>query len=240
MRRIYCRRKNRFFAALVKTMFALGACYALVLFFVSQCITPVLESAGRSKVDNMATRMISEAVAEVMKNGEGRYDHLLQFDKDEEGAVNSVTSDIVAMNELKSKIAVAVLDKVEIELTQIRIPAGNFLSGDMLAGRGPKITFKIVPVTSVRCNVRSVFTAAGINQTKHQTLLDIEVDMGILMPIKSVSNTIKTSICIAETVLMGKVPDYYTSVTEYNGEGAEGTPKKDSIADYGPENFVYE
>ena len=34
-----------------------------------------------------------------------------------------------------------------------------------------------------------------------------------MMPSASVSTSVDTTICIAETVIVGRVPDYYTNIT---------------------------
>ena len=46
----------------------------------------------------------------------------------------------------------------------------------MLLGKGPRIPMKLTMLTSSRVSFRNALSDAGINQTKHQLLLEVEVE----------------------------------------------------------------
>ena len=48
---------------------------------------------------------------------------------------------------------------------------------------------------------------AGINQTRHQILLDVTVAVEILLPGSTLNTEIGAQIPVAETVIVGTVPD---------------------------------
>ena len=53
---------------------------------------------------------------------------------------------------------------------------------------------------------------AGINQTKHQINLNVIVDIDILIPWGTESAQVVTEVLIADTVVVGKVPDTYLTM----------------------------
>ena len=53
------------------------------------------------------------------------------------------------------------------------------------------------------------FTAQGINQTLHQIMLDITVDVTLLIPGGRAETNVTAQVCVAETLLVGEVPDTY-------------------------------
>ena len=54
----------------------------------------------------------------------------------------------------------------------------------------------------------SVVTA-GINQTKHQINLEVMVDIDILIPWATESARVTTEVLIADTIIVGQVPETY-------------------------------
>ena len=54
-----------------------------------------------------------------------------------------------------------------------------------------------------------MFTSAGINQTLHQIMLDVEVEITLLIPGGKTETRVDAAVCVAETLLMGQVPDTY-------------------------------
>ena len=79
--------------------------------------------------------------------------------------------------------------------------------------------------------VGSVFSAAGVNQTTHRIEMTITVDLFIAVPTAHTSVQVETPFVIAESVLLGKVPDAYTVVT---GDDQTTTGQ---IFDYGAERL---
>jgi hypothetical protein len=57
---------------------------------------------------------------------------------------------------------------------------------------------------------KNSFEATGINQTRHRIIIEANVTVGVLIPGEKTSANIKTDITVAETVIVGSVPDSYT------------------------------
>ena len=94
--------------------------------------------------------------------------------------------------------------------TTLSIPIGTLTGSSLLAGRGPTVKVKMQSVGSTTASFRNTFSSAGINQTRHQILLDVTVSVSILLPGFRTSTKVSNEISVAETVIVGSVPENYT------------------------------
>jgi len=117
---------------------------------------------------------------------------------------------MIGVNRLKTEIVEDVLESLsQINHSELAIPLGNLTGADILSGRGPKVPIRIVPLGVVEANFSNEFVSAGINQTRHQIMMEIHVDVSVLFPGYSAEKKVTTQICVAETVIVGNVPDSY-------------------------------
>ena len=173
-------------------------------------LQPIVKSMAVGTARSIGARVISEAITEEIDATNISYNDLISFEKDNSGNIAALKTDIIMINRLKSKLSVVILNKLSsIENININIPIGNLINGEFLAGRGPKLEIRILPVGSVSTDISNVFTSSGINQTRHQIMLDVRVTLTAIMTFATESTDISTSICIAETVIIGNVPDTY-------------------------------
>ena len=98
----------------------------------------------------------------------------------------------------------------EVSTSELSIPVGTLTGSTLLAGRGPCIRVRMQAVGSADASLRNAFSAAGINQTRHQILLHVDVYTGILLPGFTASTKVSNEIAVAETVIVGSVPETYT------------------------------
>ena len=79
-------------------------------------------------------------------------------------------------------------------------------------GRGPDVPVEIIMMTSSRVEFQNNVVTAGINQTKHQLVLEVIVDIDILIPWGTESAQVVTEVMISDVVVVGKVPGTYMSM----------------------------
>jgi len=103
----------------------------------------------------------------------------------------------------------------------LRIAMGSITRSKLLAGRGPKINVRLVPIGAVDARFENVFTAAGINQTHHQIVMYITVDMSVLTMAQSADMNVTAQMVIAETVIVGDVPNTYAQFNPKDWFGTE-------------------
>ena len=183
---------------------------ALICLAVVQ-MGPILTSMATARVSNTVNRIVVAAVDEAIQGGEIDYSVLVSFEKDTEGKVTALKSNMAAFNRLQSRIADDILLRLsEVSTTELSIPLGTLTGSSLLAGRGPALKIKMQSVGSTTASFRNTFSAAGINQTRHQIMLDVDVHMSILLPGFRTSTKVTNEITVAETIIVGSVPQTYT------------------------------
>ena len=189
----------------------------LVLALLAAAVTllwhlkPVMMRMATARVSNTVNRIVMLAVDEAVDNGEIDYDHFITFEKDAAGQITALRSNVAEVNRMQSEIAARILQRLsDISTSELAIPLGTLTGSALLAGRGPCLYVRMQAVGSASAAFRNEFTSAGINQTRHQIFLDVEVYMSILLPGLTTSTCVTNEIAVAETVIVGGVPDTYT------------------------------
>ena len=142
----------------------------------------------------------------------------MSFEKRENGEVSAISCNMARINALSALILDRVVGATDEYMTTVRIPIGNLTGVNLLMGRGPKVPVEIVTLTSSRVEFNNQIVTAGINQTKHQIALLLKVDIDILVPWGSESTQVQSEVLIADTVVVGQVPETYLDM---NGSARE-------------------
>ncbi len=207
-------------------LFSAMALVLAVMLFATTQMRPILESLATTRVSNMVNRIVSEAVDEAIESGNISYSDLITFEKDNDGRITAIYSNMAAFNRLQSRILDIVLARIDqVPTRDLSIPVGSLTGSVLLAGRGPSISVRMESVGSSSANFENEFTSAGINQTKHQIVLNIDVAVSILLPGFSTATTVSNAVTVAETVIVGSVPDTYT----YFNSSSEISDAKDYV-----------
>jgi len=205
---------------------------ALIIFAVLSVdnrIRPMIKTMAASQAKVFATRIINESINKQFSSDDLSYDALVKVILDGDGKVTSVQTDMVRLNVLKSKMTAAASEQLNLLQNQtVRIPLGTLLGLQIFSGRGPKVEFKILPTGYVDSKLNHRFDSAGINQTRHQIVLQIDATIMALLPGYSASSSVSTSLILAETVIVGASPEAFTQVVT-----EEQTDSAGIIADYG-------
>ncbi len=176
-------------------------------------VNPIFDTLCENEAKSIATLISNEQATNVMK--EHSYDELFTVEKDTDGNVTMITSNVVPINEIISDVAIKIQEEInEQGRKDIQIALGSFTGIKLLSGRGPGIKIRISTIGNVETDLRSEFEAQGINQTIHRIYLQVECEVSILTPFKDITKNITNQVLIMENVIMGIVPDTY-----YNLEG---------------------
>ncbi len=171
---------------------------------------PLLEQYAESELRNRLNLMINRVVEEEITAGEVTYDSLIRIEKDEDGRIMSLTTNVGAMNTLKVRIESKIVEKIlENQNLTVRIPMGSLFGNEFLSGRGPRITVKVVPMAEVFASYDNTFASAGINQTRHQIYMKYDVKVRMLLPGRQKGTTVTSSVCVAETIIVGATPQFF-------------------------------
>ena len=183
-----------------------------VLMFISHVRPMVIDIALASATDEI-TLAVNDIVSDMMSDGSLDYSNLVTLEKDSNGNITALITNVSAVNTVQSELTNRIVEHFfQTDITPVSIPLGSLIGGAVFSGRGPRITFDVLSVTNVSTNFRHEFSSAGINQTRHQIMMDVEVTFGILLNRYRDYDTVLTEISIAETVIVGKVPETYASL----------------------------
>ncbi len=199
-------------------LLVLALCTYIVFAFLFS-VRPIVNAVAQSALDNLATKIIYKSTAKVFGDAAIQYDDLVTISRDDSNKITGITIDAVKMNQIKSDLALDILNNVmAVEETGLAIPLGNFTQNEFFSGMGPKIPFKIVPYNSVYVDYSDKFVAMGINQTSHNVYMDIKTQISAILPGLRTNAEINTSVMVAQTVIVGEVPETYMGVNEIEGE----------------------
>ena len=191
-------------------------------------LRPAVTAVAESHASHYATQAIQEADYRHLEKYGAVYGDFVRLTYSDQGTVTSLQTDMLAMSRLQSAVTASVIESIlEFTSQRLTLPAGTLTGNPILSGRGPEVEIRLIPAGFVQTQVKNAFDQAGINQTRHQILLHVRLDIQAVLPGYAILSQVDTDICLAETVIVGLVPGAYTMV-------ADGTdPLVGMIQDYG-------
>lgn len=199
------RKKLRLWLLILLAILLLGVAFLRIR------VNPLAEELALARITDAASGVINRAVSEQIELGNVRYEDLVEIQRDGNGNIAALTTNMREMNRLKTGLLTILDDDLyNISDDEIGIPLGNLTGIQLLSGRGPTVPVKIVAVSSSDASFRGTFTDAGINQTIHKIMMDVSLDLVVLLPSGSITAEVSSEVCVAETVLLGPVPGNYT------------------------------
>lgn len=183
---------------------------------ILDAVLPIFDTLCENRAKSIATMISNEQATNVMR--EHSYDELFTIEKDNNGNITMIRSNVIPINEIISDVA----NKIQEEINNkgrdnIEIALGSFTGFKMLAGRGPGAKITISTIGDVETDLRSEFTEQGINQTLHRVYLQVKCNVNILTPFDNISQEITNQVLLMENVIVGNIPNTY-----YNLEGING------------------
>ena len=170
----------------------------------------VITNLAQTQVTNATSDLINDAVAAQISQGNIAYDRIVYFEKDLNGRITALKTNIGEVNTLKTETLNIINDEIlESENFDVGIPIGSLILPELLSGRGPKIPVQILSVRNSDATFESNFTHAGINQTMHRLNMCVLVDVAVLVLGKTVNFTVSSQVVVAETIIVGDVPDTF-------------------------------
>lgn len=190
---------------------------------VLDAISPIFEALCEDKAKSIATIISNNEATNVMKDH--TYDELFTIEKDNDGNITMIKSNVIQINEIISDVAVKIQNSInERGKENIKITIGSFTGSKLLSGRGPGIPIKISSIGNVETDLRSEFSAQGINQTLHRLYLQVDCEVSILTPYNTISEKVSNQVLLIENVIVGKIPNTY-----YNLDGIDSSNVLDII-----------
>ena len=189
-----------------------------VFFLYEMRIRPIIVRVALARAQSVATSTINDEINRIIDFEGVNYAHLTIFERDAQNRISAVCANAAEINRLKASVALGVQEKMrKIDEMVLKIPLGTLLSDGFLTGYGPRIPVRLTSVGRAEVDIEDSFHEAGINQTRHEIHLSVTAKISVLIPGRAGEAEIHTTIPVAQAVIVGEVPQSFTSVTGVNG-----------------------
>ena len=212
----------RFFRRILAILLLLTVLLPGGCFLLRSRYRDVIRDLAETQVKNATSDLTNDAIAKQIADGVVQYDRIVYFEKDLDGRITALKTNIGEVNRLKTDILNIINDEIlALDNSDIGIPMGSLFLPELLSGRGPVIPVHILSIRNSDANFHSNFTQAGINQTLHQVTMQVSVDVAVLVLGETASFTMVSEVVVAETVIVGDVPNTFLQTGGYYGSEKE-------------------
>lgn len=169
-----------------------------------------IRNLAETQVKNSTSDLINDAIDKQIEDGNIQYDRIVYFEKDLNGRITALKTNMSEVNRLKTDILNIINDEIlALDTTDLGIPIGSLFLPEVLAGKGPSIPVHILSIRNSDASFSSHFSEAGINQTLQQLIMEVSVDVAVLVLGDTNSFTVSSQVVVAETIIVGDVPQTF-------------------------------
>lgn len=178
--------------------------------------SPIIAEYAVNQAQYTATSAINAAMMDKIYENRADYEGLVSLERDEGSHVTALRTDVITMNRIKAVMVNEVYEAVNtLESRVIEVPLGSVFAPAYFAGQGPRVQVGMAGLGFAKAEFISAFTAAGINQTRHNILLEVTAEVRVLLPLLGHQDvTITSRYPVTDTVLVGTVPEHYTYIDD--------------------------
>ena len=170
----------------------------------------VISDLAKTQVMNSTSDLTNDAIARQIAEGNILYDRIVYIEKDLNGRITALKTNMSEVNRLKTDILNIINDEIlALDTSDIGIPLGSLFLPELLSGRGPAIPVHILSIRNSDASFVSHFSQAGINQTLHRLNMEVSIDVAVLVLGETTSFTMSSQVVVAETIIVGEVPDTF-------------------------------
>lgn len=198
---------------LALTVAAVVLCIGAVL-SLKIIIEPNIEEVSRMRAEVLVSRTVNRALSEQFQEEENPED-LFVVTKDENGKIELVQANSIEINILMTRLTANLQEAFKNpEKEPMEVPIGALLGSEVLSQTGPYTELEITPLSVLSTDFKTEFESQGINQTKYKIYIILECRVKVLAPFSSRTFNTSSTILLAETVILGEVPDSFVQVPE--------------------------
>ena len=174
---------------------------------LTECaLRPVLAAAARYQVRSQVTAAVEQWAARDLQERGVDYSDFVTITRNEAGEITALSADMARLNLLRAELSAHLLERLEDSQLELTVPVGSLLPIEPTWARGPELHLRALALGTASAEFESEFTSAGINQTRHRLWLELSVPVTVLLPGGGEELTVDSRLCVAETVIVGQVP----------------------------------
>ncbi len=211
------KRKKKKFVRITAILISACILTSLVIAHLAINVNPILEIVANDEVKNRSTIIVNKALCSVMGNNIS-YDDIVSIKKNNDGMIESMSVNTILVSNIAQNTTLLIQSELnKIGQMEISVPLGTLSGITFFGGVGPNITVRCIPVGSVNVSFKSVFTAAGINNTLHSIVMNFDTTVNVIIPGLKNRVNVKTEVLVADTVIIGEVPNTYLNSSLLDG-----------------------
>ncbi len=213
--KLYSRRRIRIQVPRIKKCNKVKLCLCMICLVmvigIISCLYmayPIFKASCETAASSTATNIVNNEVINIMKDY--TYNDLVIVEKDVSGNVKLIQANIIPINQIISKTIANIQNKLDhTPRTMVFINMGSVTGFSSLTGVGPKFDIELETAGMIVANIKTEFESVGINQTLHKIYLNVNTKVGILTPMATFNQAIQTDVLLAESVIVGEIPNSY-------------------------------
>lgn len=183
---------------------------------------PLLRELAETQIKNATSDLTNDALTELLARDTIAYDRIVYFEKDLNGRITAMKTNILEVNRMKTEILEIINQEILAwDTAKLGIPIGSLIFPELFAGKGFCIPVHVLSIRNSDASFESRFQQAGINQTLHRLMMEVNVDASILVLGQTESFSLTSEVVAAETVIVGEVPGTFLNTGGIYGTQTE-------------------
>ena len=183
---------------------------------------PLLRELAETHIKNATSDLTNDALTELLARDSVAYDRIVYFEKDLNGRITAMKTNILEVNRMKMEILEIINQEIlDWDTAKLGIPIGSLIFPELFAGKGFCIPVHVLSIRNSDASFESRFQQAGINQTLHRLMMEVNVDASILVLGQTESFSLTSEVVAAETVIVGEVPGTFLNTGGIYGTQTE-------------------
>lgn len=218
---------GRFWKRLIRRAIILVLVLTVVMMLFRNKYNEPIRDLAHIQIMNATSDLINDSIDELIETEDIHYDRIVYFEKDLEGRITALKTNMSEVNRLKTDTLDVINDEIlALDSSDLGIPLGSLFLPEFLSGRGPVIPVQIISIRNSDAGFSSSFSQAGINQTLHKLTMSVGVDVAVLVLGETNTFTVTSEVVVAETIIVGDVPNTFLQTG-----GTYGTKNQGQRAD---------
>ncbi len=195
---------KKFFTCLISLVLVVLLLFLLADNSLRHVADPILQQTAAREM----LHLLEETAAKVMAD----QPPLLTLTRNQEGSITDYRLDTGRLQQIKALLSreISALFAQKDPIC-VSLPLGSLTPFVLLSGRGPDLSFRLVPLGSPDLHLVSSFTSAGINQTLYSLTLEISLTLLTGFPLGSSRVDFFADILLCEQGIIGKTPGFLGS-----------------------------
>ncbi len=182
--------------------------FLISVLLIDAKIRPAVYELAVIEAYSISSERVNKAVEKILSENAPSYSDIVTVNYGSNNNITGITTDIVRMNIFKSQVTNAIDKEFDSQAkTEIPVSLGTASGIVLFSGLGPHVDIDVGFVSSTKTDFENVFESAGLNQTQHSVMLNVETTVILNLAGRRIPKTVETSFCVAQTVIVGSVPE---------------------------------